>query len=146
MTKDEIDNIVADIAEHNRIGDLVGDFSWNFSMLFFIETSEGNFIWADPEYNGSNIIIEYNGSFDDWLVEENIPYARSKGSHRIKDYCGNDFKFVPKSKFIEYKFQKDGCMDKNEANIDWNEFVNIFYDGDERAANIEYLVFANQEN
>lgn len=141
MTKDEIDYAIAELSKRNKIGDLVGDFTWDFGSHFFIETSDGNFIWN----NINNVIIEYSGSYDEWLVESDIPYARCKGQHYIKDYCGNDFKFAFKKRFIEYKFRKDGCSDKNEANIDWDEFVNIFYEGNKKAANIEYAIFANEE-
>ncbi len=71
---------------------LVGDFTWFWNDTFFIETSVGNFIWSNPDYNGTNTIKPYNGTYKAFLKSlNNIPYGRSKGKHLISDYCGTDF-------------------------------------------------------
>ena len=38
---------------------LIGDFTWLWNDIFFIETEQGNFVWSDPEYNGDNTIRLY---------------------------------------------------------------------------------------
>jgi hypothetical protein len=77
LTKDEVAN-------------LVGEFTWDFGCYFFIETSEGNFIWSDPDYQGDNTIKATNLSYEQWITEKNI-FGRSKGKHIIGHYCGKDF-------------------------------------------------------
>ena len=73
---------------------LSGEFSWGFRDQFFIETDIGNFIWSSPDYGGNNTITKYNNTFKNWLKEECLPYARSKGDHTIAEYCGEDFEVV----------------------------------------------------
>jgi hypothetical protein len=29
--------------------DTVASFTWDFGQNFFLETSEGNFVWSDPD-------------------------------------------------------------------------------------------------
>lgn len=77
----------------DQVGELIGDFAWSFSDQFFIETNDGNFIWSDPDYNGTGIIKPTEWDYKRWLKSCHIPYGRDKGKHRIKDYCG-EFKFV----------------------------------------------------
>jgi hypothetical protein len=74
--------------------DLVGDFSWDYGCTFFIETEKGNFVWSDPEYGGNNEIKAFDGSFKCALRKWHLPCMRDKGTHRIKDYCG-DFIWKP---------------------------------------------------
>lgn len=66
---------------------LYGEFTWDFGQTFFIETAEGNFVWSDPGYNGSNEIHRFKGTYNDWIKSCNIPYGRCKGKHFIEDYC-----------------------------------------------------------
>jgi len=68
--------------------EMTADFTWDFGQTFFLETSEGNYLWSDPDYGGDNHIRKYDGSYNDWLPPP--LYGRSKGSHAIKDYCGED--------------------------------------------------------
>lgn len=72
-----------------RLAGLVGDFTWDFEQSFFIETNEGNFVWSDPDYGGSGEIVEYKGSYNEWIGGG---FGRSKGRHFIGSYCG-DFIF-----------------------------------------------------
>lgn len=71
----------------------LGKFTWNFGNKFFIETSEGNYVWSDPDYNGDNVINKYDGEYKDWIKDEAIPYGRDKGYHTILEYCGNEVIF-----------------------------------------------------
>jgi len=72
----------------HEVANLVGDFTWDFSCYFFIETNEGNFIWSDPDYQGDNTIKATNLSYEQWI---NGSVGRSKGKHIISHYCGEDF-------------------------------------------------------
>lgn len=76
------------------IGQLVGEFTWCWGWSFFIETSQGNFVWKDPEYGGDNTIRPYSGSYDDFCKEKNVPYGRNKGKHVIEAYCPG-FRLIP---------------------------------------------------
>jgi len=71
--------------------ELEGDFTWDFGCHFFIETNKGNFIWSDPDYNGDNTIVPFDGNYNDWLPRG--MYGRSKGLHKIGSYCGTDIIF-----------------------------------------------------
>lgn len=71
-----------------------GDFSWDFGMKYFIETSQGNFIWSDPDYGGDNSIKSFNGSLNDFMSQNNLILVRDKGKHLIVNYCGSNFKFI----------------------------------------------------
>ena len=73
---------------------LVGEFTWLWGQEFFIETSERNFIWRDPDYGGDNSIRVYSGSFQDYLKEIGLDYGRSKGKHFIAGYCGENVLFM----------------------------------------------------
>lgn len=68
------------------LADMMGDFTWDFGQKFFIETSVGNFVWSDPDYNGDGFIERYNGTIQSWFGGS---YGRDKGTHRIGSYCGN---------------------------------------------------------
>lgn len=74
---------------------LIGEITWCWNHLYFIETSIGNFVWSDPNYlGGDNTIRPFNGTFNLFRKScANIPYGRDKGKHIIKDYCPN-FEFV----------------------------------------------------
>jgi hypothetical protein len=66
---------------------IVGEFSWNFGMRFFIQTAKGNFIWEESEEK--NEVRPFTGSFEQWIKLETIPFCRDKGKHTIGGYCGN---------------------------------------------------------
>lgn len=70
-----------------KIGPLVGTFTWSFGELFFIETEAGNFVWSDPEYGGDNTIVPFKGDYNKWAREMSIPFGRDKGKHIISEYC-----------------------------------------------------------
>ena len=70
---------------------LEGSFTWDFGQNFLIETAKGNFIWSDPDYQGSNKMIPFNGDYGNWCKHTGVPYGRDKGLHVIKSYCGEDF-------------------------------------------------------
>lgn len=72
--------------------DLIADFTWDYGKEFFLETSEGNFVWSDPDHNGDNTINPFKGTYEDWLKENGIPYGRDKGKHKIRDFCGDNVK------------------------------------------------------
>lgn len=72
------------------VASLIGEFTWDFGQEFFIETVAGNFVWSDPDYNGTGEIRPYRGSYNKWI---GCGFGRSKGLHRIGGYCG-DFVFV----------------------------------------------------
>ena len=76
-----------------ELGNLVGEFTWSFNNEFFIETHQGNFVWSAPDYQGTGEIRSFTGNYDDWCKQIRIPYGRDKGTHVIKNYCG-DFVFV----------------------------------------------------
>lgn len=38
-----------------KLSGMVGEFTWLFGQEFFIETSEGNFIWRNPSYQGMGV-------------------------------------------------------------------------------------------
>ncbi len=71
--------------DRSEILTLEGDFTWDFGQYFFIETTEGNFIWSDPEYGGDNLITRYEGSYSDWAGDG---FGRDKGRHIIGEYIG----------------------------------------------------------
>ena len=73
--------------------DTVAEFTWNYGNEFFLETSEGNYVWFDPDYQGNNTIVEFQGNYKLWCEVNNIPFGRDKGKHRIGDYCGNEVVF-----------------------------------------------------
>ena len=69
--------------------DDIGEFTWSFNRQFFIETSKGNFVWNDPDYDGDNTIKPFNGDYKKWCDPINIPFGRDKGTHTIRGYCGD---------------------------------------------------------
>lgn len=71
-----------------QVLDLVGNFTWGFGNLWFIETKEGNFVWSDPDYpGGNNTIKPVKYDYSGWLGRNGIPFGRDKGTHRIGDFC-----------------------------------------------------------
>lgn len=70
--------------------DTVADFIWFWSDKFFLETSEGNFIWSDPDYQGNNTIVPFKGTMAEYCKQTKIPFGRDKGKHTIRGYCGED--------------------------------------------------------
>lgn len=76
-----------------KLAGMVGEFTWDFGQNFFIETSEGNFVWSDPAYNGDNTIRPYNGTVEDYFGNS---FGRDKGKHYIGKYCGDQFTLVDK--------------------------------------------------
>lgn len=78
----------------NEFLELFGEFVWFWDHRFFVETAKGNFVWYDPEYNGDNTIRPYNGDLPDFCKEVKVGFGRSKGRHRIRDYCGEDIILV----------------------------------------------------
>ena len=62
------------------------DFTWNFGMLFFVETSIGNFIWSDPDYGGDNSFRKTNQTINEFFGSS---FGRCKGKHKIENYCGS---------------------------------------------------------
>lgn len=75
--------------------ELEGNFTWFWNDKFFIETTEGCFVWSDPSYYGSNELMEYTGSFADYLNEIGESNdVRDMGGFNIKTYCGDNFRFV----------------------------------------------------
>ncbi len=72
----------------------VAEFLWCWDHIFFLETSEGNFIWSDPNYGGDNTIKPFNGTLNEYQEERDIGFVRQKGFHRIKEYCGEEVMFV----------------------------------------------------
>lgn len=74
---------------------MIGEFTYCWGCDFFIETSEGNFHWKDPDYNGNNTIRKFNGSLSDFLAQfTGMDFGRDKGTHLIASFCGEDFTFI----------------------------------------------------
>lgn len=71
-----------------------GSFTWCWGYDWFIETKVGNFHWKDPSYNGDNTMTMFDGTFTSFCKKLKIPTGRDKGSHIVKDYCGEDFIMV----------------------------------------------------
>ena len=69
--------------------DDVASFCWGFDEFFFLETDKGNYVWSDPEYSGDNTIRKFNGTYEKWCKSQSIPFARDKGQHIIRNYCGD---------------------------------------------------------
>ena len=69
----------------DEIADLVGDFTWDFSCRFYIETDHGALVYCDPQYGGTGELCTTTLSLDDFLSPDGV--GRSKGKHRIGDYC-----------------------------------------------------------
>ena len=43
-----------------------GSFHWDFSSKFFIQTSQGNWVWQDPVNGGNNTLTPFKGSLQDF--------------------------------------------------------------------------------
>lgn len=70
----------------------VGEFSWAWNHLFFIETTLGNFVWSDPDYpGGDNSVRQFFGTLVDFNRWAAVPYVRDKGKHIISRYMGIEF-------------------------------------------------------
>ena len=76
-----------------RILDLVGDFTWDFGQRFHIHTKVGDFEWRDPDYGGDNSIRPC-APYQQWIKKSGAPFGRSKGSHVIREYCGDEVKII----------------------------------------------------
>lgn len=74
----------------SAIFNLQGEFTWMWNDVFFIETSQGNFIWSDPDYGGNNTIKHYPHTYGEFLQEADLPFGRSKGCHIVGHYCQCD--------------------------------------------------------
>lgn len=70
------------------------EFSWSFGQEFFLETSFGNFVWSDPDYDGDNTVRRFDGDITDWIHHNRLPFVRCKGTHFISGYVGEDFIYV----------------------------------------------------
>lgn len=68
----------------------IGTFTWSFHHRFHIETDQGNYEWSDPDYPGGDNTIHPCQPYNVWCNLLNIPFGRDKGTHRIRDYCGNN--------------------------------------------------------
>ncbi len=76
-------------ATKEQLLDEIGKFTWDFGQRFFVETRFGNFVWSDPDYNGDNTFKKYQGDYKQWIKTTGSPFGRSKGSHLIRNYCGD---------------------------------------------------------
>lgn len=74
-----------------ELQNVVGEFTWLWTDIFFVETFYGNFIWSSPGYGGDNTFTPIAKEYQKYIAEKNLPYGRSKGRHIIKTYCGEDF-------------------------------------------------------
>lgn len=83
-----------DVITKEKLLNTIGSFSWFWGQTFFIETKLGNFIWKDPGYNGDNTITLFAGTYEDCRKSEKVAYARDKGFHTIKDFCGEEFTLI----------------------------------------------------
>lgn len=82
MNNTSVEKIIEDLLDD------VGEFTWMFGMLFFVETAKGNFLWSDPDYNGDNSFRSFDGSYADY-VKLCGHHGRDKGFHVISAYCGD---------------------------------------------------------
>lgn len=65
----------------------VGELTWSFGDLFFFETPEQNYVWSDPDYNGSDKLWKTNLTYTKWCKQVGIPFGRDKG-RRATDIGG----------------------------------------------------------
>jgi hypothetical protein len=65
----------------NKLLSMIGTFTWDFGNQFFIETSEGMFLWSNPSYGGDNTIRKTSKRCFD---------GRDKGVHYVGDYVGTE--------------------------------------------------------
>lgn len=68
----------------------MGNFTWCWGMDFIIEAGNQIFIWKDPDYDGDNSIVEFNGDYDDAIASVGVEYGRDKGMRLIRNYCGDN--------------------------------------------------------
>lgn len=66
------------------------EFTWLWNDEFFLESGDGNGIWSNPDYDGTNVIRPYDGSYADYLKEIGLSYGRCKGLHKVESYCGSE--------------------------------------------------------
>lgn len=74
------------------IANLIGKFYCNYGTYSFIETEQGNFIYADSRKNGSGNIYQTNSTLEDFMKVLKILFIKEQGKHKISDYC-LDFNF-----------------------------------------------------
>ena len=72
--------------------DSVGEFTWGFGTNFLIEIGTERYVWSSPDYNGDNTIKPYKGNPRNFTSDGFC--GRDKGTHIIREYCGNDVRFV----------------------------------------------------
>lgn len=72
--------------------DQVGEFTYMWGHRFFVETSLGNFLWSDPDYDGDNSIRQFHGSYKDACKFLDVSFGRDKGKHVVRAYCGDKIK------------------------------------------------------
>ena len=69
--------------------DTLAEFTWDFGSNFLLNTPYGCYIWSDPNYGGKNTIKPCPNPETFF-----VPYfGRAKGTHSIRDYCGENVKF-----------------------------------------------------
>lgn len=66
-----------------RFAKLTGKFTWDFSCYYFIETSEGNFSYSSPLYNGTGEVKPFKGTSKDFFGHL---FGRSKGIHIVGEF------------------------------------------------------------
>lgn len=74
--------------------DTIGKFTFSFHHRFHIETENGNFEWSNPDYPDGDNTIQPCGDYNQWCKEIGIAFGRSKGTHSIRKYCGENVKFL----------------------------------------------------
>lgn len=75
--------------------DEIADITYMWGCHFFLETSLGNFIWQDPDYEGDNTISLFLGNYHQACAFLEIPYGRGKGQHVVRAYCGSKLTLGP---------------------------------------------------
>lgn len=70
------------------------EFIWMWSSEFFLITDEGNYVWSDPGYGGDNTIRKSELDYGQYCDKHDMEYGRSKGTHIIGSYTGNETKIV----------------------------------------------------
>lgn len=84
----------------------VGEFTWFFGHEFFIETTKGNWVHSDPDYDGDNTLCPTDHTLESFCKDVvGAPFGRDKGKHFLKNYLPHDvlirprdFRFMKKSK------------------------------------------------
>lgn len=71
--------------------DSIAEFTWGFGHLFLLQVGQEYYVWSDPDYQGDNTIRPFKG--DPLNFASPGFCGRDKGTHRIRDYCGEDVKF-----------------------------------------------------